>query len=182
MLGRSAAGRHEDALLLVSADHGMTAVDPATAIYIDAAFPECKRFMRRNKKGTIIAPGGSPRDMFLYIEDGQVDAARAFLAARLEGRAEVRRVDEMLAAGYFGPAPVAEAHVIDITDVATPAVGRVGAGSGVASGGRGLGERAVGSVVLLASPAARSHRRRSGSVFAQRKRTRSNLRPSPAEG
>ena len=106
---RHVAGRHEDTLLLVTADHGMTAVDPATAIYIDAAFPECKCFMRRNKKGTIIAPGGSPRDMFLYIEDGQVDAARAFLAARLEGRAEVRRVDAMLAAGYFGPAPVAEA-------------------------------------------------------------------------
>ena len=106
---RQVAGKHEDTLLLVTADHGMTAVDPATVIYIDVIFPECKRFMRRNKKGAIIAPGGSPRDMFLYIEDGQIDAAQEFLAMRLEGRAEVRRVDAMLAEGYFGPAPVAEA-------------------------------------------------------------------------
>ncbi len=32
-----------------------------------------------------------------------LDEAQAFLASRLEGRAEVRKVAELMEAGYFGP-------------------------------------------------------------------------------
>lgn len=104
------AGRHDDTLLLVTADHGMTAVDPKTTIYLDerAEFVGCERFLRRNKRGALLVPAGSPRDMFLYIADGLLDQAQEFFAARLAGRAEVWRVAEMAAAGYFGPGPVAE--------------------------------------------------------------------------
>jgi len=43
------------------------------------------------------------RDFFLYIKPDAVEDAQAFLASRLAGRAEVRKVSELLQAGYFGP-------------------------------------------------------------------------------
>ena len=113
------AGQHEDALLLVTADHGMTAVDPRTTVYIDerAEFAGYERFLRRNAQGALLVPAGSPRDMFLYIEEGLLDEAQGFFAARLEGRAAVRRVEEMVAEGYFGPGPVAERFIARAGDL-----------------------------------------------------------------
>jgi predicted AlkP superfamily pyrophosphatase or phosphodiesterase len=113
------AGQHEDALLLVTADHGMIEVDPNTTVYIDerAEFAGYERFLRRNKKGAFLAPAGSPRDMFLYIEDGLLEEAQGFFAARLAGRAEVRRVGEMVAEGYFGPGPVSEKFIARAGDL-----------------------------------------------------------------
>jgi len=103
-------GRHDDTLLLVTADHGMTAVNPATTIYMDEqpAFAGCSRFLRRNKRGTLLVPAGSPRDMFLYVEEGLLAEAESFFAEKLAGRAEVRRVAQMAAEGYFGPGPVCD--------------------------------------------------------------------------
>jgi predicted AlkP superfamily pyrophosphatase or phosphodiesterase len=105
------AGKHDDTLLLVTADHGMIEVDPKTTVYIDERreFKGYERYLRRNGKGVLLAPAGSARDMFLYIEDGLVDEAQAFFAERLEGCAEVRWVAEMTAEGYFGPGPVSAA-------------------------------------------------------------------------
>jgi len=115
----SAAGRHEDTLLLVSADHGMTAVDPQTTIYLDRAaeFTGCERFLRRNKKGELLVPAGSARDMFLYIEEGLLDEAQTFFAQRLAGRAAVRRVAEMVEEGYFGPGPASAAFLARVGDL-----------------------------------------------------------------
>jgi hypothetical protein len=41
--------------------------------------------------------------MFLYIKDNLLDEAQAFLASRLDGKAEVAKVSELIAGGYFGP-------------------------------------------------------------------------------
>jgi hypothetical protein len=41
--------------------------------------------------------------MFLYIKDDLLDEAQKFLASRLEGKAEVVKVSELIADGYFGP-------------------------------------------------------------------------------
>ena len=113
------AGRLDDTLLLVTADHGMTAVDPKATIYIDerAEFAGCERFLRRNKRGALLVPAGSPRDMFLYIADGLLQEAQGFFAERLAGRAEVRKVDQMTAEGYFGPGPVAEEFIARAGDL-----------------------------------------------------------------
>lgn len=92
-------------LLLVTADHGHAAVDPATTVYLNRVLPDVARFFRTSKDGALLAPGGSCRDMFLYIQPELLDEAAGQLAALLAGRAEVHRVDKLLAQGFFGAAP-----------------------------------------------------------------------------
>ncbi len=102
------AGRLKNALLVITADHGQVAIDPATTIYLntDPALRGVERFLRTNRRGRALAPAGSARDMFLYIQPGLIDEAQRWLEARLDGRAVVARVADLIAAGYFGPLPV----------------------------------------------------------------------------
>ena len=115
---REVAGRSPRTLFLLTADHGQVETDPATTVYInrDPAFAGVERFLRTDARGRPLVPGGSCRDFFLYIQDGLVNEARAFLAARLEGRAEVRKVGELVDAGYFGPrvSPIFRARAGDL--------------------------------------------------------------------
>jgi predicted AlkP superfamily pyrophosphatase or phosphodiesterase len=92
-------------LFMLTADHGQSEVDPQTTVYInrEARFAGIENYLRRNRKDEMIVPGGSARDFFLYIQPGLVDEAESFLAARLEGKAEVRKVADLMASGWFGP-------------------------------------------------------------------------------
>jgi hypothetical protein len=92
-------------LCLLTADHGQGETDPQTTIYLnrEPRFAGVEKFMRCDRAGRPIVPAGSARDFFLYIREGLVDEARAFLAARLEGRAEVHKVADLMSEGYFGP-------------------------------------------------------------------------------
>jgi hypothetical protein len=91
-------------LCLLTADHGQVETDPQTTIYLNRQprFAGTEKFLRCDQAGRPIIPAGSARDFFLYIKGGLVDEARAFLAARLEGRAEVRKVADLISEGYFG--------------------------------------------------------------------------------
>lgn len=91
-------------LFLMTADHGMTEVDPQTTIYLntDPRFSGFERFIKTNRKGRLIVPAGSARDMFLYIWDDMLDEARAFLTKRLAGKADVVKTESLIADGYFG--------------------------------------------------------------------------------
>ena len=113
------AGKHDDTLMLVTADHGMTATDPKTTVYLDehAECAGCERLLRRNKRGALLVPAGSPRDMFLYIEEGLLEEAQGFFSERLAGRAEVRKVAEMVAEGYFGLGPVSDKFIARAGDL-----------------------------------------------------------------
>ena len=92
-------------LFLMTADHGASEVDPQTTIYLntDAHFQGVERFLKTNSRGDILAPAGSARDMFLYVKDDLLDEAQEFLANRLAGKAEVVKVSDLMAEGYFGP-------------------------------------------------------------------------------
>jgi hypothetical protein len=92
-------------LLLVAADHGHAAIDPATTLYLNRALPDVARFFRTSASGAPLVPGGSSRDMFLYIRPELLDEAEAELTALLAGRAEVHRVERLLAEGFFGTSP-----------------------------------------------------------------------------
>jgi predicted AlkP superfamily pyrophosphatase or phosphodiesterase len=105
-------------LFLLTADHGQSEVDPQTTVYInrEAHFTGIDKFIKTNRQGELIVPGGSPRDFFLYIRDGLVDEACSFLTQRLQEKAEVRKVAQLMSDGYFGPvlSPKFKARVGDL--------------------------------------------------------------------
>lgn len=92
-------------LFLMTADHGAVEVDLKTTIYLNTnpRFAGFERFLKRNLKGQLLVPAGSPRDMFLYIKNDVLDEAQSFLATRLEGRADILKTASLIKDGYFGP-------------------------------------------------------------------------------
>ena len=90
-------------LFLFTADHGQAEVDPATTIYLNKTFPRLRKWIKTNRQGKLLVPGGSCRDQFLYIKEEALAEAQAMLSKGLEGKADVVRTDEMIAQGYFGP-------------------------------------------------------------------------------
>lgn len=91
-------------LFMMTADHGMCEVDPKTTVFLNTNpnFEGFQRFLKKNRKGHLLVPAGSPRDMFLYIKDDMLDEAQSFLARRLEGKADVVKTDALITDGYFG--------------------------------------------------------------------------------
>lgn len=92
-------------LFLMTADHGASEVDPKTTIYLNTnpRFVGVDRFLKKNMRGDLLVPAGSARDMFLYIWEDMLDEAQSFLAARLDGKADVVKTELLIADGYFGP-------------------------------------------------------------------------------
>lgn len=93
-----------ETLFLLTADHGHSEVDPDTTIYLnrDPAFAGIEAFFKRNQAGNMIVPAGSARDMFLHIKDDLLNEAQTFLSSRLEGVADVVKVQTLINEGYFG--------------------------------------------------------------------------------
>lgn len=91
-------------LFMMTADHGMCEVDPKTTVFLNTNpnFEGFQRFLKKNRRGHLLVPAGSPRDMFLYIKDDMLDEAQSFLARRLEGKADVIKTDSLIGDGYFG--------------------------------------------------------------------------------
>ena len=105
-------GRH-DTLLMVTADHGQVAVDPETVVYLNLLpeYAALKPLLRTNRQGAVLAPAGSPRDMFLYIRPGKVEEAHGLLSPALADRAVVVRTSDLMDDGYFGPPPLSPAFL-----------------------------------------------------------------------
>jgi predicted AlkP superfamily pyrophosphatase or phosphodiesterase len=92
-------------LLLMTADHGASEVDPKTTVFLnkDKRFKNIERFLKTNRARNLIVPAGSARDMFLYVKDGLLDEAQEFLSKGLEGKAEVVKNKWLMENSYFGP-------------------------------------------------------------------------------
>ncbi|MEZ4767212.1 MAG: alkaline phosphatase family protein [Caldilineales bacterium] len=106
---REQARGRRDTLLMVIADHGQVAVDPETVVYLNTApeYAALEPLLRTNRQGQVLAPAGSPRDMFLYVREGEIDAAQAIVQQIVGEQAVVARTADLQAAGYFGPPPFA---------------------------------------------------------------------------
>jgi hypothetical protein len=80
-------------------------VSPETTLYLnlDARFSGLESYLKTNRQGQLLVPAGSSRDLFLYVKDELLEETQAFLAAGLEGKAEVYRVQHLIEAGFFGP-------------------------------------------------------------------------------
>jgi predicted AlkP superfamily pyrophosphatase or phosphodiesterase len=103
-------GRLKNTLFMLVADHGLVEVDPQTTVYLnlDPQFAGIQRYFKTNGQGEFLVPGGSPRDMFLYVKDDLLDEAQAFLRPRLTGKAEVYKAQNLIEEGFFGPPPLSE--------------------------------------------------------------------------
>jgi hypothetical protein len=85
------------ALVLVTADHGQVAVDPARLDHLDELWPELPALLAQ-------PPAGSSRDVFLHTHPGRAQEVAAGLAGRLGDRADVRLVSELESLfGEIGP-------------------------------------------------------------------------------
>jgi predicted AlkP superfamily pyrophosphatase or phosphodiesterase len=103
LLQPALAAQRARTLLLVTADHGQVALDPRRAIYVNRELPQLAGMLRRNSAGHVLAPAGACRDLFLHVQEERLAEAEALLRTHLAGRAEVYRVDHLLAEGFFGP-------------------------------------------------------------------------------
>lgn len=100
-----AAGKLQDTIFLMTADHGQVGADPAKAIYLNRTIPEIGQWIAVNRRGQLLVPAGSCRDLFLHIRPEYVDKALARLQEHLAGRAEVYRVRDFIDQGFFGSEP-----------------------------------------------------------------------------
>lgn len=93
------------ATLLLTADHGQIAIAPERAHLVDRLVPGLLDATPTGADGRPLLPGGSSRDLFLYVKPERLDEIHARLAEALAGRAEVHRGADLVAAGLFGPDP-----------------------------------------------------------------------------
>ncbi len=91
----------EETLLMITADHGHTLLDPKKTIYLNR-YRSLDALYARDSNGTAIPPVGSPRDVFLHIRAGKLQEAADFLSKKLEDTAEVLKIDEAIEKGIFG--------------------------------------------------------------------------------
>jgi predicted AlkP superfamily pyrophosphatase or phosphodiesterase len=91
-------------LFLMTADHGMAEVDPNKTIYLNKNinFRGAEKFIKSNRRGQLIVPAGSARDMFLHIKEDVLDDAQNFFANRLYGKADVVKTEDLIEQNYFG--------------------------------------------------------------------------------
>ena len=91
---KALTGIHKKILFLLTADHGQVETDPQTTIFInrEPRFTWVRQISSASTGRENLSYRQVPaRDFFLYIQDGMVEEARAFLLPRLEGKAEVRK-------------------------------------------------------------------------------------------
>lgn len=95
-------------LFIMTADHGLVRVDPKKTIYLNLFrdFTGFNRMIKTNRKDQLIIPGGSCRDMFLYIREEYLEEARQMLGDGLAGKAEVYLVQDLIDNELFGPLPL----------------------------------------------------------------------------
>jgi hypothetical protein len=85
-------------LLLLTADHGQFAVDPAQTDYLEDFHPGLADLLHTPK------PSGSARDVFLHVKPGHAEDVARDLAARLGDRAAVHLTADLVERGIFGAA------------------------------------------------------------------------------
>jgi predicted AlkP superfamily pyrophosphatase or phosphodiesterase len=89
-------------IFMMTADHGHVEVDPKTCFYINKKFPSIKNYLKTNKEGKLLAPAGSPRDLFLCIKDEYLERIKRILEKKLNGIAEIFETKQLIKDGFFG--------------------------------------------------------------------------------
>jgi Type I phosphodiesterase / nucleotide pyrophosphatase len=102
-------------LVLLTADHGMSPVDPARTVYVNAVWPELSQHLALGADGKPLAPAGSCRDLFLHTRAGRADDVCDRLGELLVEVAEVTTTSTLIADGVFAdPSPVFRRRLADV--------------------------------------------------------------------
>jgi hypothetical protein len=80
----------------------MEAITPERTAYVNVVWPDLSQHLETGADGKPLAPAGSCRDVFLHVLPERLDEVVGELGRRLDGVAEVRTVEELLAEGLFG--------------------------------------------------------------------------------
>ena len=104
-LGNHPVLKNPKTALIITADHGLISTSPSKTIYLNHLCPELLEWMKKDFKGHPLAPAGSPRDYFLYIKEPFLEEAYQLLKLRLEGKANIYRIQTLIENGIFGPQP-----------------------------------------------------------------------------
>ncbi len=91
----------ENILFILTSDHGQIALDHEKNVYLNQEFPEIEKYIKRSNDGNLLVPAGSPRDMFLYIEDEMLDDALNSLQDKLYKKAVVCKISYLVKNNYF---------------------------------------------------------------------------------
>jgi predicted AlkP superfamily pyrophosphatase or phosphodiesterase len=97
-LSHAAADR---TLVLVTADHGQVNVNPKETLYLNR-FRKLVKALSVSRFGRRIPPWGSARDVYLSVDDAQLDTVESYLARKLEGVASVMKTKDAIGRGLFG--------------------------------------------------------------------------------
>ncbi|MEZ0299754.1 MAG: alkaline phosphatase family protein [Candidatus Methylacidiphilales bacterium] len=106
-----------DLALLLTADHGHAAVDPAKTVYLNVELPAIAEWLKTDRRGNILKFAGSARDVFLHIKPEFLDKAQSQLKSLLAGKAGVYRTAELIEAGIFG-SPISDRLRVRMADLA----------------------------------------------------------------
>jgi hypothetical protein len=91
----------EETLLLITADHGQLNISPKETIYLNR-FRELTKSFQKSKRKKPILPTGSPRDVFLHINQNELEKMHSFLSNKLKEKAQVVKTEEAIRMGLFG--------------------------------------------------------------------------------
>lgn len=90
------------AACLVTADHGMTPIDPATTYFLNREIPHLEEMIEKGADKRSLTPAGSCRDYFLHILPEKLHETKALLSKALEDKAIVCEVKDLIQQGFFG--------------------------------------------------------------------------------
>jgi hypothetical protein len=90
-----------DVLLMVTADHGHINVTPRDTLYLNR-YPRLVQSLQVSHAGQRILPWGSPRDVFLRVQEERLPETAAWLTKRLAGKATVMTIAEARQRQLFG--------------------------------------------------------------------------------
>lgn len=91
----------KDTALLMTADHGQTAIKPVETLYLNE-FHEIVREFMISEKGKPILPSGNPRDIFLHIKPDQIQNIIQKLQNVFLEKADILKLEEVTIEKLFG--------------------------------------------------------------------------------
>jgi len=102
LLYHKLSGKVRKTLLILTADHGQVEVDPRRTFYLNKHSINVEQYLKRNRRGKLLVPAGSARDMFIHAHEERLDEAVVFLQRHLADIAEVYYTEQLVAQHFFG--------------------------------------------------------------------------------